>query len=454
MKKIIVSLVTIMMIFCFTTLAFATDNAMLISALEENLEDTLLIAPNQNSEIKVQQNGEYIDFKDSAGNIVNPQIINNRTMVPFRKIFNSLGVTDENISWNGETKTVVAKKDGLQIELQIDNTIAKKQLSGEEMEIKLDSAPVIIEGRTLVPVRFIAESMNKKVGWDADNRTVIIIDTQELTNDLTNAIPKYMKLLNEESQLSKTYAMKTNVKGKIEYTSKDNKSDNSTLNISGTVNTNVKEKAIAIDMNLKLTGKGELYNTLKENKFTNIVLNIIASEDKIYIKSSTLEERAKGKWIAYENDSLKQTFELKNEETISLEQLFELDENDLNINTYQSLKTISNIIKALLKDENIQITEKGSTKSYTITMKFSEIKNLIKDIESVDNSLDNYDGSIKLTTSLKNNKIQTNGSEIKFEYVEGTESINVALNLDGKIVKSSNISIPSDSQIMNADEIE
>ena len=50
-----------------------------------------------------------------------------------------------------------------------------KNESGEETEIKLDSAPTIVNGRTLVPVRFIAESLEKKVGWDAENKTVIII---------------------------------------------------------------------------------------------------------------------------------------------------------------------------------------------------------------------------------------------------------------------------------------
>jgi hypothetical protein len=40
--------------------------------------------------IKVQLNGEYLDFTDAQGNKVEPQLINNRTMVPLRKIFESL----------------------------------------------------------------------------------------------------------------------------------------------------------------------------------------------------------------------------------------------------------------------------------------------------------------------------------------------------------------------------
>ena len=150
MKKILMITFFLSIIFCLNNLVYA---------------DTILISP-LNKSIRVQQNGEFIDFTDSQGNVVEPQIINDRTMVPFRKIFNSLGVTDNNIYWDDATKTVKASKDNMEIILQIDNPIAKKTFSGETNEIKLDSSPVIVDGRTLVPIRFIAESMEKKVGWD------------------------------------------------------------------------------------------------------------------------------------------------------------------------------------------------------------------------------------------------------------------------------------------------
>ena len=65
------------------------------------------------SDVQVQVNGDFLNFADSNGNVVNPQIINSRTMVPFRKIFNSLGVADEDITWVSETRTVIAKKDNI-----------------------------------------------------------------------------------------------------------------------------------------------------------------------------------------------------------------------------------------------------------------------------------------------------------------------------------------------------
>ena len=55
---------------------------------------------------KVQINGTIIDFTDENGNKVEAQLINSRTMVPLRKIFEVLGC---DISWDGATKTVTAQ---------------------------------------------------------------------------------------------------------------------------------------------------------------------------------------------------------------------------------------------------------------------------------------------------------------------------------------------------------
>ncbi len=127
--------------------------------------------------IKVQLNGEYVDFTDANGNKVEPQIINNRTMVPMRKIFEVLGA---DVEWLPETRSIKSSSDGLEIGLQIDNQIATvTDKNGVTKEIQLDSAPTIVNDRTLVPVRFIAESLDKKVDWDGKNRIVIIKDKKD-----------------------------------------------------------------------------------------------------------------------------------------------------------------------------------------------------------------------------------------------------------------------------------
>jgi len=102
---------------------------------------------------------------------VKPAIIKERVMVPLRAIFEALGAQ---VSWDGDNKTIYAAKDNLLIVLQIDNPIA---FINSDKEITLDVAPVIVDSRTLVPVRFIAESLGADVKWDAATSTVIITTT-------------------------------------------------------------------------------------------------------------------------------------------------------------------------------------------------------------------------------------------------------------------------------------
>lgn len=111
--------------------------------------------------ITVELDGKEIVFD------VQPQLINDRTMVPLRAIFESLGAT---VAWDQSTKTVVSTKDGTVIVLTIDNPIMK--VNGEE--IRLDTSACIINERTLVPVRAISEAFKLKVDWNGATKTVVI----------------------------------------------------------------------------------------------------------------------------------------------------------------------------------------------------------------------------------------------------------------------------------------
>lgn len=99
-----------------------------------------------------------------------PQIVNSRTLVPVRKIFEALG---GQVDWDDKTKTATSVLNGVKIVLTIDNKIAKKN----DEQITLDVPPQIIGSRTLVPVRFIGEASGAKVDWDNNTKTVLITTT-------------------------------------------------------------------------------------------------------------------------------------------------------------------------------------------------------------------------------------------------------------------------------------
>lgn len=131
------------------------------------LGTTMLLSLTACAKINVTLDSKPLNFD------VNPEIMHGRTMVPMRGIFEALGAT---ISWDDETKTVTAVKDSDVIKA----TIGKKSVdkNGEIMEI--DSAPVIKDGRTLVPVRFISESLGYNVRWDDKTSTVHITSGENL----------------------------------------------------------------------------------------------------------------------------------------------------------------------------------------------------------------------------------------------------------------------------------
>lgn len=98
---------------------------------------------------------------------VNPIIENDRVLVPFRKILETLGA---GVEWHEETQSVLAKKEDTSVLLQIDNPYM--QVNGQE--ILLDTAPKIKDGRTLVPIRAVSESFCADVQWNDASREVII----------------------------------------------------------------------------------------------------------------------------------------------------------------------------------------------------------------------------------------------------------------------------------------
>ncbi|HEY3366038.1 MAG TPA: stalk domain-containing protein [Symbiobacteriaceae bacterium] len=114
------------------------------------------------SAIRVNLNGRYLDFDQP------PVLLNGRVLVPARAILEALGAE---ITWEAATQTVVAKRDGSTLRLQIGNPVPTKDGSALK---SLDVPAQIIGGRTLVPARFVAENYRMDVKWDQATRTVTI----------------------------------------------------------------------------------------------------------------------------------------------------------------------------------------------------------------------------------------------------------------------------------------
>lgn len=98
-----------------------------------------------------------------------PTIVNDRTLVPLRAIFEAMGAE---VNWDPATRTVTAVRGEDKLSLVIDTNIINK--NGKDFEI--DVPAMIIGDRTMVPARAIAESLGASVDWNPHTRTVIIDD--------------------------------------------------------------------------------------------------------------------------------------------------------------------------------------------------------------------------------------------------------------------------------------
>jgi hypothetical protein len=111
--------------------------------------------------IKGFVNGEQVAFD------VLPVIQNERTLVPFRAISESLKAE---VKWNQAEQSVTVSKNGIEVKLVIGSKIAL--VNGKE--VTLDTPAQLIKGRTLIPVRFLSESFSAEVQWEPQTQSVVV----------------------------------------------------------------------------------------------------------------------------------------------------------------------------------------------------------------------------------------------------------------------------------------
>ena len=119
----------------------------------------MTVTVSAETDITISLNDELMMLEEPA------VIVEGRTLIPVKFIFEPLGL---DVTWNGETRTATGSKEGLKIEMDIDSTTA--YVNGQAVE--LDVAATIINDRTYVPLRFVAESTGAIVTWHGETRHI------------------------------------------------------------------------------------------------------------------------------------------------------------------------------------------------------------------------------------------------------------------------------------------
>ncbi len=130
----------------------------------------VLIAGMTLGSIDAQSSGRLVNLVIDGEQVfprVSARLVGNRTMVPVRIIAEHLGA---DVEWIGATRQVEIVHDGFKIVLTID----QKEVLAGQTQTRMDVAPFIEDGTTLVPLRFVSEMLGAEVGWDQSTYTAIV----------------------------------------------------------------------------------------------------------------------------------------------------------------------------------------------------------------------------------------------------------------------------------------
>ncbi len=356
-------------------------------------------------EIEVYVNEKLVEFD------VAPQIIDSRTMIPFRYVANTFGAEVDYIEENGE-KIVTAKLPGKDLKLVVGNPVAILTENGAEKLIGFDVAPLIVpEGRTLVPVRLIAEAFGCSVGWNGEKRQVIIVDPATISEAIKTTAPKlYNDVLNIDlDAFSGTY--------------------NASFNISSN------EVETTFPITLKVTDDAAAL-TLKYNIYN---FEFIATDDTLYSKEKSVTG---DKWEKASLDTSLAGYGIEDitniidaDTIISLICEAFVSNNTPDENTYKNITDLFAIISNSANTDGLKIkTDKSST-----SIDFNSIFPLETTIVG-----------IRIVKESENDVFNTLKFTIAAADLEDTDvNSNITLKIErDTTVKTTKIDIPADKDII------
>lgn len=149
---------------CYRRAAGVLEQAAGISPNRAGIYQDLLklYKKSGNKDLKLFIKGKKPDFEGTE-----PVKKEGRTLVPLRVIAQGLGAQ---VNWNPQNRSVNIVKGDVNINLTIDNNTSI--VNGRK--IQLDVPATIINGRTMVPLRFISQSLGSQVNYDNDTQTITI----------------------------------------------------------------------------------------------------------------------------------------------------------------------------------------------------------------------------------------------------------------------------------------
>lgn len=152
--------------------------------------------------LTVKYNGEAVVFPDAQPFVDE----NSRTLIPVRFVAETMGAA---VSWNQETQTAVIEQDGITVSVPIGSDTITVTQDGSATTVKMDTAAIIRQERTYVPIRYVAEALGAWVGYSNLLSTVQIYRDMLTPEEIDRLHSYYDMTWNEHCEETETISTKT-----------------------------------------------------------------------------------------------------------------------------------------------------------------------------------------------------------------------------------------------------
>lgn len=220
------------------------------TALDMTLQDDLYAV----RALSVQLSGKTLTFPD-----VQPFFENGRTMVPFRTVAEALGA-----EVGYDSGTVSASLDGTVCRFAIggDTLTVSDRATGKVLKtVPLDASPIEKDGRTCVPVRFLAESLGLTVEWDDGAQCAVLYDRDALLESIDSGFTTANRWLAAVPRLQNADAVRMGLTAKLDCTAFDTISGDKKYSASGTMTLVSDGKSVSLSASADLSALAGLLSS-------------------------------------------------------------------------------------------------------------------------------------------------------------------------------------------------
>lgn len=220
------------------------------TALDMTLQDDFYAVPA----LSVQLSGKTLTFPD-----VQPFFENGRTMVPFRAVAEALGAE---VGFDGGTVSASLGSKVCRFAIGGDTLTVSDRATGKVLKtVPLDVSPIEKDGRTCVPVRFLAESLGLTVEWDDGAQCAVLYDRDALLESIDSGFTTANRWLAAVPRLQNADAVRMGLTAKLDCTAFDTISGDRKYSASGTMTLISDGKSVSLSASADLSALAGLLSS-------------------------------------------------------------------------------------------------------------------------------------------------------------------------------------------------